>query len=173
MQMGMFMASVAFSCPDKELWRKIAPQIEEMFSGEDALFCNFQEEGPGYCIVSPYGASAALLANLPQKISTLTGGYAVFANCIDSDFNMISLWCNGENIEDSYIGNIYEEYAAFCEIHKPDVNLWIPLLIDRTKVEDLSRALLTEQILVEDNLRDLSQLTGLPIFDDEFFWECN
>ena len=170
--MGMFMASVAFSCPDKVLWQKIAPQIEELLSEDDGLFHNFQEEGPGYCIVSPYGESAGCLVNLPQIISSLTGGYAVFANCVDSDFNMISLWHNGDNIEDSYIGNIYEEYTMFCEISKPDIHLWMPLLIDKTKAEALSQALLTEQVLAEDNLRDLSKLTGLPIFDDEFFEKC-
>lgn len=170
--MGMFMASVAFSCTDKELWRKIAPQIEQLLPEDDGLFHNFQEAGPGYCIVSPYGESADILVKLPEFISALTGGYAVFANCVDSDFNMISLWHNGKNIEDSYIGNIYEEYTAFYEIPKPDIHLWMPLLVDKTKAEELSQVLLTEQVLAEDSLRDLSKLTGLPIFDEEFFGKC-
>lgn len=170
--MGMFMASVAFSCPDKQLWKVIRPKIENMIADADGLASNFQEDGPGYCIVSPFGDMASLLVQLPQHISALTGGYAVFANCVDSDFNMICLWHNGQNLEDSYIGRIYEEYAAFCEIPKPDVQLWLPMLLDPNRVDDLNRALLEEQVMAEDNLRELSALTNLPIFCDEILDGC-
>ncbi len=170
--MGMFMASVAFACGDTEKWKKISPEIKKLISETDALFSNFQENGPGYCIISPYGDMASYLVGLPQKISELTGGYAVFANCVDSDFNMISLWFNGEHLEDSYIGKLYEEYTAFYEIPKPDINLWLPLLVDKTRIDDLSHALLAEQVFADDNLRELSVLTGLPILDDEFLGKC-
>ena len=169
--MGMFMASVAFSCNDAQTWKNISPVIENFITDNGDLLSNFQEEGPGYCVVSLYGEMAPYLARLAQSISALTGGYAVFANCVDSDFNMIALWHNGEHLEDSYIGRLYEEYAVY-EVPKPDINLWLPLLKDKSRIEEFRHALQEEKLFAEDNLRELSVLTGLPIFDDEFLAQC-
>ena len=170
--MGMFMASVAFSCADAEKWSDLSSEIQEMVSNSDGLYCNLNAASRVGCIISPYGDGAPILVNLPERISALAGGYAIFANCVDSDFNMISLWNNGEFIEDSYIGRIYQEYLDFCSVSKPDVNLWLPLLCDKSKTDELKHALLSDQVFAEDNLIELSMLTGLPVFDAEFLEKC-
>ena len=163
--MGMFMTSVAFSCSDAVKWEEITSQIKTLVSNTDGLVWYFQHVDRIGCILSPYGKNASVLIGLSEKISALTGDYVVFANCVDSDFNMMSLWHNGENLEDSYIGQIYPEYLEFCQISKPDIALWTPLLTDKSKVEELNHALLSDQVFAEDNLIELSQLIGLPVFD--------
>lgn len=168
--MGMFMASVSFRCSDKTVWQKIRPEVENMFLGLDGLVSNLDSDGPGYVILSPYGDMGQFLADLPEKISALTGDYAVMAMCVDSDFDTLELYYAGELLEQSCIGEVYEEYSEFMEVNRPNMELWKPLLLDQTQGEVLSTALFSEEVCAEDNLRKLSRLTGLPIFDDELMF---
>lgn len=170
--MGMFMSSVAFRCNDAKQWEVIKPKILKMVEAVDGLVNNFDASETGFCVLSPYGDGGSFLAELPEKISALSGGYAVFATCVDSDFDIIELYCNGELLENSFIGHVYEEYADFYDVKAPDINLWKPLLLDDTKVEELHNALFSEEVFAEDHLRLLSELTGLPIFDDEMMQEA-
>ena len=164
--MGMFMSSVAFRCSDKALWKRIKPEIEQM-ARVDGLVDNLDTEDMSHCIVSPYGEMGEYLAELPEKISALTGDYAVVATCVDSDFCMLALFNKGTLVEECCIGEVYEEYADFCETKAPCIDNWKPLLLIEAETERLNDALFGEEVFVEDHLRALSELTGLPIFDDE------
>ena len=165
--MGVFMASVAFLAPERNRWTEIKPQIKEMFKGVDGLTDNLDTDGFGYGIVSPYGDKGMLLAELPEKISALTGGWAVFANCCDSDFALMELYHNGTLVEKSCIGECYyEEFEDFDGCTEPDVSNWMPLLLDAGRLQELELALGEVQVFAEANLRLLSILTGMPIFDD-------
>lgn len=168
--MGMFMASVSFRCADRERWTVVKPQIEELFLGLDGLVCNFDSEGPGYAIVSPYGDMGMFLAELPPRISALTGDYAVMATCVDSDFDLLELYHNGALLEKSYIGEIFEEFDEFPELDKPDAEKWALLLHNPDDRIALENALADVDVFAEDNLRELTKLTGLPIFDDELMF---
>ena len=168
--MGMFMASVAFRCDDKQVWMSVKPEIMNMFAGIRGLSSNLYSEGPGYVILSPYGDMGKVLSDMPERISALTGDYAVFALCNDSDFNMMELYHNGSMLESSCIGEVYEEFAEFMEVNPPDLNLWKQLLLDPTQEQALEAALLQVEVCSEDNLRELSRLTGLPIFDDSLMF---
>lgn len=165
--MGVFMASVAFRRTDKTDWEHVKPQIEAMFKGLDGLTDNLDSEGPGYAIVSPYGDMGMFLADLPEKISSLTGDYAVFANCCDSDFALLELYRGGKLVEKSVVGECYEEFDDFVDAREPNPANWSVLLKDGMELTTLAGAFSEDSGFAEDNLRLLSKATGLPIFDDE------
>lgn len=166
--MGMFMASVSFRCREKEKWTEIRQQIEPLFFGMEGVISNFDSEGPGYCILSPYGDMGMFLAELPETISRLTGDYAVMATCVDSDFALMELYRGGELLEQSCIGeNYYDELEDLEACGKPDPEKWAPLLLDAGDMGLLKQLLSDVDAFAEDNLRGLTKLTGLPIFDDE------
>lgn len=164
--MGVFMASVAFRCTDKTDWVHVKPQIEAMFRGLEGLTDNLDSDGPGYAIVSPYGDMGMFLADLPATISALTGDWAVFANCCDSDFSLLELYCNGKLVEKSVIGEMYEEFEDFEGACAPSYDNWAQLLLPEFEAELLQMALGEVAVFAEDNLRLLSKVTGLPVFDD-------
>ena len=165
--MGVFMASVAFRITEKNNWEVIKPQIVSMFKGLEGLTDNLDSDGPGYAIVSPYGEMGMFLAELPEKISKMTGDYAVFANCCDSDFALMELYHNGTVVEKSCIGECYEEFEDFVGSTEPVPTNWLPLLVDQSRLPELEQALGEVDVFAEDNLRLLSEVTELPIFDDE------
>lgn len=170
--MGMFMSSVAFRYTKTDGWAFTKARIKAMCSGVDGLVDNLDSDGPGYAIVSPYGDMGSFLAELPEKISRLTKDYVVFATCVDSDFNLLALYQNGVLLENSCVGEVYEEYAEFMEINAPEVEHWEPLLLDKTQRKALEAALNQDQVFAEDHLRLLTELTGIPIFDDEMMDLC-
>lgn len=165
--MGVFMASVAFQAPRQEEWTVIKPRIEALFKGLEGLTDNLNAASSGYAIVSPYGDMAMLLAELPAKISAMTGGFAVFANCCDSDFSLLELYHKGALVEKSCIGELYEEFEDFEDAAAPSVDHWLPLLQPGFDEQMLKSAFDEDFVFAEDNLRLLSKVTGLPIFDDE------
>lgn len=168
--MGTSMASVAFRRNEKMDWNAIKPQILSMFEGLDGLVSNLDKETDGYAIVSPYGDMGMFLADLPEKISGLTGDYAVMTACFDSDFSVMELYHAGKMLEECAVGEIYEEYEEFCCTNKADMRLWKGLLLDEGDIDTLSDAMYGEEIFVEDQLRVISKVTGLPIFDDEMVY---
>lgn len=165
--MGMFMASVSFRCADTEKWKAVRPEIEKMFLGLEGLVSNFDSEGPGYGILNPYGDMGMFLAELPEKISALTGDYALMAMCVDSDYNMMELYRSGELLEKSCIGECYDEYAEEFGYGKPDLEIWRPLLTDPGRLEELKTALFEVEVFADANLCLLTELTGLPVLDEE------
>lgn len=164
--MGVFMSSVAFRITEQNNWTVIKPQIEAMFKGLDGLNDNLDSDGPGYGIVSPYGDMGMYLSELPEKISALTGGYVVFATCCDSDFNLLELYHNGTQVEKSYVGGRFRDYGEMGEYSKPVLSNWLPLLADPKRKRELKKVLGKVWLFAENNLRRLSALTCLPIFDD-------
>ena len=165
--MGTSMASVAFRRTEKVDWKIIKTTIEEMCLGIDGTVSNLDDDGlDGYAIVSPYGDMGMYLTELPEKISRLTGDYAVMTVCVDSDFAMLELYYDGKLVERTSIGEVYMEIDELGGCGKPDIALWAPLLKDQTQTDRLVNALHGNEILVEDQLRAVSALTGIPIFND-------
>lgn len=162
--MGMFMASVAFR-PGKN-WDAVKPEIEKMCQGVSGLVTNLDQDRTGYAIVSPYGDQAAFLTKLANPISCLTEDYAVMATCVDSDFSILELYHNGELIEKSCIGRCDKEFLALGEFGKTNPENWKPLLLNTKKGIKLCCVLTGRALFAENQLRKLSMLTGLPIFDD-------
>ena len=164
--MGVFMSSVAFRCGAKTDWEVVKPQIRAMYQGLAGLVDNLDSEGPGYAIVSPYGDLGMYLAELPGKISALTGDHAVFATCCDSDFAMLELYRDGALVEKCVIGEMYEEFAEFEDSAAPNLEVWAQLLPEGASQELLMAAFEMNGWDVMGNLQLLSKATGLPIFDD-------
>lgn len=168
--MGTSMASVAFRRNEKTNWEKIKPRIADMFAGVEGLVSNLDSEASGYAIVSPYGDMGMFLADLPEKISELTEDYVVMTACFDSDFAVMELYQAGKMLEECAVGEVYEEYEEFCCTNKADMRLWKGLLLDESDMDALSDALYGEEIFVEDQLRVISRVSGLPVFDDEMVY---
>lgn len=166
--MGMFMASLTFRCGNSALWSDLKPRLQKVAEDLPGLVHNLNTDGPGYVLLSPYGDLGPALGDLVEQISTLTGDYAVMAMCIDSDFNMMELYHGGKLVERSCIGECYYDLPE--EVAPPNLEHWKPLLLDPTQAEALSNALFGEEVFAEDNLRKLSTLTGLPIFDDHLMF---
>lgn len=163
--MGVFMASVAFRCEDQANWQRVKPEILGMLRSLDGLTHNLDSKGADYAIVSPYGDVA--MPGFAEKVSALVEGYAVQTNCCDSDFNLLELYHNGELLDKCYVGECFEDYDEMGEYGKPELSKWLPLLADKSRLPELEQALGEVDVFAEDNLRLLSELTGLPIFDDE------
>lgn len=165
--MGMFMASISFRKPEEIVWLTAKAKIEQWLSQLDGFNSNLTMDQDGMAIVSPYGEDGRILADSVAAVSKLIGGTAIFATCHDSDFNLLEVYQNGEQVENCCIGEVYEEFAEFIECDKPNLEFWKRLLLEPSRVEELHSALYEEEALAEDNLRKLSELIGFPIFDDE------
>ena len=166
--MGTFMASVSFRRTDSEKWLDWKPKIVEMYQNVEGLTSNLEQDKKAYAIVSPYGDLGMFLASIPEAVSGLTGDYAVFCTCVDSDFALLELYHNGQCIEKSAIGQteMLAEMYGLEDVKSPDITLWKPLLQNPNDVESLQKAFTEESVFVEDQLREISSLTGVPIFED-------
>ena len=168
--MGMFMASLSFRCTDQEKWKNLKPRLEKVCAEIPGLVTNLDSPGSGYVLLSPNGDLGPVLGDLVEQVSVLAGDYAVMAVCVDSDFNMMELYHRGELVERSCIGECYYDLPEDMEISAPNLENWKPLLLNPNQTEELSQALFGEEVFAEDNLRKLSELTGLPIFDDNLMF---
>lgn len=164
--MGMFMASAAFSKPEEALWQEVKARLFDFLSKQEGFTNNLESQGSAFAIVSPYGDGGQILAAIAPQISQLTGGIVVFATCCDSDFDLIEVYRNGGLVEKCYIGECFEGFMEFGEYTKPNIAFWKDLLVDASREDELHSALFEEEVFAEDNLRKLSELTALPIFDD-------
>ena len=166
--MGTSMASVSFRRSGN--WDTVKPRILELFAGTEGIVSNLESDGPGYAIVSPYGDMGMFLAELPQKISALTGDYAVMCVCVDSDYALMELYNGGILLEECAVGDVYDDFDDVICKNKADMRLWKALLTDPERLDELSDALYAEEIFVEAQLRVISALTGMPIFDDNLVY---
>ena len=164
--MGVFMASVAFRPEAQTDWAAVKPRIQAMCQGAGGLVDNLDSEATGYAIVSPYGDMGMFLSKLPGQISALTGGWAVFATCCDSDFAMLELYHNGKLVDKCVIGELYEEFAEFEEASAPNLEIWTQLLPEGASRDLLNAAFTMNGWDATGNLQMLSKATQLPIFDD-------
>ena len=164
--MGMFMTSIAFRPSEKVDWSVVRTEIAKCCASSDNLTDNLNQQSNGYAIVSPYGEEGALLAQLAPYISEQIKNYVVLATCVDSDFNILELFYDGQCVESCSIGSIYED--AFEGLPgKPDLEKWKLLLQDPSQEDALQEAMFGKEVFAEDMLRKLSALTALPIFSDE------
>ena len=170
--MGTSMASVAFRRTDAVNWDVVKPQILDMFDGIDGLVSNLDQNVNGYAIVSPYGDMGMFLAELPEKISALTDDYAVMCVCVDSDFALLELYKSGSMLEECMVGEAYDDFDGTLCTNRADMRLWKALLTNPEQLDELADAMYREDIFVEDQLRDITRITGLPIFDDTLVYEA-
>ena len=164
--MGMFMASAAFSKPEEAVWKNVKVRLVDFLAKQEGFTNNLDSQGSAFAIVSPYGDGGQILAAIAPQISQLIGGIVVFATCCDSDFDLIEVYRNGELVEKCYIGACFEEFMEFGEYSKQNMEFWKNLLVDTSREDELYSALFEEEVFAEDNLRKLSALTALPMFDD-------
>ena len=166
--MGTFMASASFRRIDNVKWPDLKPKIVEMYQDIEGLVSNLEQEQKAYAIVSPYGDLGMFLAEISETVSQMTGDYAVFCMCVDSDFALLELYHNGQLVEKSAIGEpeLLAEIDETADLETPDIALWEPLLKNPEDVQALQSAFLENTVFVEDQLREISALTGIPIFDD-------
>ena len=169
--MGMFMASLAFRCTDADKWPQVKKELAAVCEKLPGLANNLDSQGPGYVLLSPYGDLGDVLGELVEKVSALTGDYALMAMCVDSDLDVLELYDKGSLVERSCIGEFFYEVPQNMIPAVPNPENWKPLLLDPSRADALSDALLHVEIFAEENLRKLSELTGLPIFDDKLMLE--
>ena len=171
--MGTFMASASFRRPQQANWLELKPKIQAMYQGIERLVDDLAKEQNAYTIVSPYGDMGMYLQDIPQRVSALTGDYAIFCMCVDSDFALLELYRNGELLEKSLIDceGFGEEIDELAELTPPALELWKPLLQNPEDEKALQTAFTEEFVFVEDQLRKISELTGIPIFDNEMVYE--
>ena len=171
--MGTFMASASFRRPQQSNWSELKPKIQAMYQGIERLVDDLAKEQSSYAIISPYGDMGMYLQDIPQQVSALTGDYAIFCMCVDSDFALLELYHNGQLLEKSVIDceGIAEEMEELAELTTPALELWKPLLQNPEDEQALQTAFTEEFVFVEDQLRKISELTGIPVFDDEMVYE--
>lgn len=170
--MGTSMASVSFRQGDTAKWPDLKPKIMEMYQGVEGLVSNLEQEQKAYAIVSPYGDLGMFMQDFPEAISRLTGDYAIFCVCVDSDFALLELYYNGQLVEKTAVGELdfLAEIDELAELKAPDITLWKPLLRNIEGVEALQNAFTETTGFVEDQLREISALIGIPVFDDELVY---
>ena len=105
-------------------------------------------------------------------MSELTGDYAIFCVCVDSDFALLELYSGGQLLESAVLGelDLLAEIDELSQLSTPDISLWKPLLRRQEDAETLQNAFTEATVFVEDQLREISALTGIPIFDDELVY---
>ncbi len=164
--MGLSMSSLVFRCSEHSACDDILRRIREITDDYEGLVHNFDQPSSAYAIVSPYGDLAPVLGELAEDISAMSEDYVIMTGCVDSDFAILEVFLRGELVERCCIGEIYEEMEEIFGVTKPRRELWQKLLPEGTDPEALEEVLYGESLFVEDQLRKLSALTGLPIMDD-------
>lgn len=169
--MSMFVSGIAFRRTQQTDWKHAQARLKELFDGVDGLVHNLDSEGPGYAVVSPYGDMGKYLADRTREVSWLAAGYVVSVSCYESDFALLQVFQDGKCVEYCYVGRASEVFLEILEVDPPKMDVWSRLLLDSAQTTALEEALFGVNVFVEDNLRQLSQLTGMPIFDDRLVFE--
>lgn len=166
--MGTSMASVSFRRTDSMNRPDMRLRVEAMYQDVKGLVSNLDQGNNGCAIVSPHGDQETLLQNMAEKISALLGDYAVFCICADSDFALLELYHKGMLLEKSVIGalELVDEIDELSQVELPDPALWKPLLLDAGNLDALQQAFTEDEGFAEDQLLTISELTGIPIFDE-------
>lgn len=167
--MGMFLDSIAFYWPKDKTKEELAPKLETFFEGYGLRLRMKDPTRESYAIYDENQSCSAVMPELIVALSELTGDYAVGSVCIDSDFAALVLAKAGKQVDMGYIGAPYGMEGA------PGLELtaarWQPLLQQQEKTKKLRECLYGKFVCAEDQLRTLSQLTGLPVFDDQLLME--
>lgn len=168
--MGMFFQSIAFRRPRDKSWEILRYKLRKLLEryGVDPDRAHMDREQESYGICSEEELDAMSLPELAREISALTGDYAAGAVVIDSDFAAVVLALDGEEADMGYIGQPYDTEESML----PDPARWLPLLRDPAGKEELTKSLVSwDFVLVEDQLRTLGDLTGLPLADIDALFE--
>lgn len=171
--MGTSMASASFRRPQQSNWLELKPKIQAMYQGIERLVNDLEKEQSAHAVISPYGDMGMFLQDIPQRVSALTGDYAIFCMCVDSDFALLELYHNGQLVEKSVLGEpeLLAEIDELSELGTPELAVWKPLLLNIGNLAELLQAFTEDAVFIEDQLRKISELTGIPIFDDEMVYE--
>lgn len=170
--MGMFVNTVSFLRPKDGSWDVKRLRIREAMEHFDLEpeEIRLHDCEKGCCLLDLYGEYGGVFRGLAECISQILGDFSVFASCVDSDFNQLVLYHNGQELDCCAIGNVYDEFMEMGLVGKPDLTQWSRLVSDGVEQEKLKDVLLGRETLAENQLRELSGLTGLPIFDDKAFF---
>lgn len=161
--MGIFMQSLSFRKPKNRAWKPLKEELTRLLSMYEMDAAQLEREQDAYGLCDPYGDTFGPETELlAAAISKATGDYAVTAQCVDSDFAVVELYHAGKKIDAGSICEPYEELGFFGKLHPA---LWLPLLQDPREEKALANALLEDAVFAEDQLKELTRLTGLPIFD--------
>ena len=167
--MGMFLDSVAFYWPKDKTREELAPKLESFFVGYGLKLRMKDPTRESYAVYDENQSCSDVMPELIVTLSELTGEYAVGSVCIDSDFAALVLAKAGKQVDMGYIGTPYGMEGA------PGLELtaarWQPLLQPQAESQELHDCLFGKFVCAEDQLRTLSRLTGLPIFDDQLLME--
>lgn len=161
--MGIFMQSLSFRKPKDKAWKPLKEELTGLLSMYEMDAAQLEREQDTYGLCDPYGDTFGPETELlAAAISKATGDYAVTAQCVDSDFAVVELYHAGQKIDAGSICESYEELGFLGKLHPA---LWLPLLQDPGEEKALENALLEDAVFAEDQLKELTRLTGLPIFD--------
>ena len=167
--MGMFLDSVAFYWPKDKTREELAPKLESFFEGYGLKLRMKDPTRESYAVYDENQSCSDVMPELIVTLSELTGEYAVGSVCIASDFAALVLAKAGKQVDMGYIGTPYGMEGA------PGLELtaarWQPLLQPQAESQELHDCLFGKFVCAEDQLRTLSRLTGLPIFDDQLLME--
>ena len=167
--MGMCLDSVAFYWPKDKTREELAPKLESFFEGYGLKLRMKDPTRESYAVYDENQSCSDVMPELIVTLSELTGEYAVGSVCIDSDFAALVLAKAGKQVDMGYIGTPYGMEGA------PGLELtaarWQPLLQPQAESQELHDCLFGKFVCAEDQLRTLSRLTGLPIFDDQLLME--
>ena len=167
--MGMFMQSVSFHRPGDRDWKAMVPWVRDLLEryGQDPDQVRLEEDREFFCVFSPYGDMGPAVGELAQGISAITGDYVIAAQCVDSDFNLITLYRDGKAIDEGSSGVPDEDFLEVGAGDRLHPERWYPILKDPARKADLEHALLGEEVFAEALLVQLTELTGFPVFSYE------
>lgn len=129
--MGMSFESVVFHRPAGEAWQTLQPKLEELLQAYGLGPVYESSDGTSGVVYDTEMSAEEDMPELVCAVSALTGGTAIGAVCLDSDFVGVVLARNGEQMDMGYIGVPYgAEEEEGLELHTEQ---WLPLL---TRPED-------------------------------------
>ncbi len=168
--MGLSFQSISFRRPKERPWAQVRGQLMQLFfqHGIPVTNLHLEEERPTYGYCSDDYGRMILDKNLLSRLSAITGDYVVGASCVDSDFLLLVLLHNGQEIDSGSIGHNWFADELGEESPALSIDRWLPLLQNPDEQETLVSCLLGNgYILIEDAARELTRLTGLPIIDED------
>lgn len=168
--MGLSFQSFSFRRPQNCPWNECQSKLTRLFFryGIPVADLHLDEErlAYGYC-TSEYDRNIAN-QELLTELSRITGDYVVGASCVDSDFLLLVLLHNGQELDNGSIGHNWFAEELGEEPLTLSIDRWLPLLQNPEEQEKLASCFLGNgYIFIEDAARDLRRLTGLPIIDDD------
>lgn len=167
--MGLSFQSISFRRPHDRPWDSICTHLKQLFFryGIPVTDLHLDEDRPAYGYCTNDYDRMILQQTLLTRLSAITGDYVVGVTCVDSDFMLLVLLKDGQEIDSGGIG--VSDFADMLneDISKLSLEAWSPLLKDPSQEAALQICFDAENfVLIEDAARELTRLTGLPILDE-------